>query len=193
VTARRKVEPPPGYPREYETRIQLDDGRRVQIRPILPSDAPELARAIRTADPADLRARFLGAPPKVTPELLDSLTRLDYTTRFALVARAHGRGVAVGRYIALPPDEQGDVAAEIAVAVDPAWRQVGLATRLVGMLAQRAHECGIGSFTAIFFTQNRPVVELAHDAHARILVAGSASQLEIPLDDVGDVTAANPR
>ena len=33
------------------------------IRPILPSDAPELADAIKTADPDTLRSRFLGGAP----------------------------------------------------------------------------------------------------------------------------------
>jgi hypothetical protein len=41
---------PPGYPKEYQREEVLHDGRRVFIRPILPSDAPELADAIRTAD-----------------------------------------------------------------------------------------------------------------------------------------------
>jgi GNAT superfamily N-acetyltransferase len=180
---RRGAELPAGYPREYEQRVRLDDGRRVQVRPILPSDATELAEAIRTADPETLRARFLGGPPTVTKPLLDSLTRLDYTGRFALVARAGGHGVAVARYIALPADEDGRGAAEVAVVVDPAWRKVGLATALVRLLAQRAHECGISSFRALFFSQNRPVVELAHDVHARVFVAGSASELEIDLDE----------
>lgn len=190
---RRPVELPAGYPAEYELRVRLSDGRRVQVRPILPSDAPELAEAILTADAATLRARFLGGAPKITPDLLDTLTRLDYTSRFALVARARRRGIAVARYIALPPADDGKVAAEIAVAVDPAWRRRGLATALVRLLARRAQDCGISSFTALFFSQNLPVVELARDVHARVFVADEASRLEFSFDDViGDV-APGPR
>jgi GNAT superfamily N-acetyltransferase len=188
---RRKVELPPGYPGEYERRIRLRDGRRVQVRPILPSDAPELAAAIRNADPETLRARFLGGAPTVTEDLLESLTCIDYTSHFALVARYRRRGIAVARYIALPPDDDGVVAAEIAVAVDRNWRRLGLATALVKLLAKRAHECGISSFTALFFSHNRPVVELAHDVHARVFVGADASRLEIPLDEVSDESAAN--
>ena len=55
---------PPGYPSRYESVVRLADGRRVQVRPILPSDAPELAEAIRTADAETLHARFLGGPPR---------------------------------------------------------------------------------------------------------------------------------
>ena len=91
---------PPGYPREYEQEGTLRDGRRVLVRPILPSDAPELAEAIKTADPGTLRRRFLGGPPPVTPALLAHLTVVDYVQRFALVAvdTVTGHGVAVARY-----------------------------------------------------------------------------------------------
>ena len=41
---------PPGYPAHYEQEVVLSDGRQVLARPIRPSDAPELAEAIRTAD-----------------------------------------------------------------------------------------------------------------------------------------------
>src|SRR5664279_4830219 len=95
---------PPGYPSTYESVMRLADGRRVQVRPILPSDAPELAEAIRTADAETLHARFMGGPPRLTPAVMDGLTRLDYVNRFALVARSRGRclgggrGVAIARY-----------------------------------------------------------------------------------------------
>jgi GNAT superfamily N-acetyltransferase len=186
-----QVELPPGYPREYERRLRLANGRRVQVRPILPADAPELAEAIRTADPETLRARFLGGAPPLTEELLRSLTCVDYTTHFALVARYRRRGVAIARYIRTPEADDGKVSAEIAVAVDRAWRRVGLATGLVRLLAERAHECGINSFTALFFSDNRPVVELAHDVHARVFVVDEGSRLEIPLDGIGEDTTAD--
>ena len=91
---------PPGYPQEYEQQVTLRDGRRALIRPILPSDAPELGEAIKTADPDTLHRRFLGAPPRVTPALLAHLTVVNYVRRFALVAidTVTGRGVAVARY-----------------------------------------------------------------------------------------------
>ena len=78
--------PPPGYPWEYQRLVRLDDGRRILIRPILPSDAPGLAEAIKTADADTLRRRFLGAPPPLTHGLLAHLTTVDYIRRFALVA-----------------------------------------------------------------------------------------------------------
>jgi GNAT superfamily N-acetyltransferase len=172
-------ERPVGYPRSYETSLQLADGRRVSVRPMLPSDAPELAEAIRTADPETLRTRFLGGPPPLTDAVLDRLTRLDYAHRFALVARDRtGRGVAVARYMAIP--ESAGVA-EVAVVVHPAWRGVGLATKLIKMLARRALECGITQFTATFLAENRPVTELAHESHARVAIRRGVADLQVRL------------
>jgi len=172
---------PADYPSSYECVMKLADGRQVQIRPILPSDAPELAEAIRTADAATLRARFLGGPPPLTDATLDTLTRVDYRSRFALAAFSQGRGVAIGRYAALPPSGDGSVVADVAVAVAPEWRRIGLATALVERLAWRAQECGISDFTALFSAENRPVTELAHEGSARVVIAEGVAKLDASL------------
>ena len=178
---RQTQELPPGYPGGYESVVRLADGRKVDISPIRPTDADELAEAIRAADPATIRARFLGGPPPLTTAVLDGLTRLDYVSRFALVARSRGHGVAIARYGALPPSEDGSALAELAIAVAPQWRRAGLATALVEILARRALECSITDFTAMFLADNRPVTELAHDGHARVVVAEGVAQLQAAL------------
>lgn len=159
---------PPGYPVEYQRKEALRDGRWVFIRPILPSDAPELAEAIRTADADTLRRRFLGGSPEVTPKLMAHLTVLDYVRRFALVALdvTSGRGVAVARY-----EPMGEGVAEIAIAVRPEWRHAGLATLLILLLAKAAAERGVHTFTASYQAENRPVVALVED------VGGLSSQI----------------
>lgn len=169
---------PGGYPSGWETAVRLADGRSVDIRPIVPDDAPELADAIRTADPETLRLRFLGSAPRLTPQLLEHLTTVDYVTRFALVARHAGRGVAIARYEQLEPDGDVPATADVAVAVDRHWRGVGLATVLVEQLARRAQECGITHFSALFSAANRPVSELARQAHARVVIDAGTAYLD---------------
>lgn len=151
---------PPGYPKEYQLEEVLHDGRRVFVRPILPEDAPELAEAIRTADPDTLRRRFLGGAPPVKPALLEHLTVVDYTRRFALVAFDvdGGEGVAVARY-----EPAGEGVADVAVAVTPAWRRVGLGTLLISLLAKAAAERGIHTFSASYLAENTPVAALVED------------------------------
>ncbi len=91
------------------------------------------------------------------PALLARLTCLDYRRRFTLVAidPATGRAVAIARY-----EPAGDDTAEVAIAVSPSWRHVGLATALVSLLAQAALERGVVTFTASYLAANRPVAAL---------------------------------
>jgi RimJ/RimL family protein N-acetyltransferase len=172
---------PPGYPREYQREVALRDGRRVLIRPILPSDAPELAEAIKSADRDTLRRRFMGGAPRVTPKLLAHLTVLDYVQRFALVAidTATGRGVAIARY-----EPAGEGVAEVAVAVRPEWRRLGLATVLVLLLAKAAAERGIHTFSASYLAENRPVAALVEDAGGlgRQVIEQGIAEFSLALD-----------
>ena len=154
---------PEGYPRELEHRLRLLDGRRVFLRPILPTDAAELERAVAAADPETLRRRFLGGRPPHTPDEFEHLVRVDYRRRSAIVAVAEdGHGVGIARYEAL-----GDTdTAEVAVAVDPDWRHVGLATALLRQLAVGAVANGIHRFEAEFFADNLDVTDLLQEAPA---------------------------
>jgi GNAT superfamily N-acetyltransferase len=174
-------EPPPGYPREFERRLTLRDGRTVVVRPIVPADQDALGHAFRTADADTLRRRFLGCPPSPTPGLLAHLCTVDYLRRFALVAAdaATGHGVAVGRYETTAPG-----VAEVAVAVDPAWRRVGLATALVELLAEAALERGLHSFDASYLAGNRPVAAIVDLAGAATgaLVRQGVAEVEVALD-----------
>lgn len=174
---------PPGYPAALEREVELLDGRRVHLRPILPSDAPQLRDAIARADPETLRRRFLGARPPVKDSDIARLTQVDYRDRMAVVALDEdGQGVGIARYDAaesLDPDEPGRTA-EIAVAVDPAWRHVSLATCLLRALAERAATVGIRHFHAEFFADNLDVVEL---------LAESGLEVERQPTEVGVQTA----
>ena len=156
----------------------------------MPDDAAALAEAIRSADAESLRRRFLGGAPHVTPELLARLTTLDYVHRLALVAADErtGRGVAIARY-----EATGDRTPDVAVAVDPDWRRVGLATALVELLARAALDRGITEFAAIYLAQNRPVAallglgggagdQLIHEGIAEVVVALDREQADAAIN-----------
>ena len=179
--ARQAADLPPGYPQEYQRLVTLHDGRSVLIRPILPGDAPALAEAIESADADTIRRRYLGRHPQVTPGLLDYLTTVDYASRFALIAvePASQRGVAIARYE--PADQDGT--AEVAIAVTPGWRDAGLATELLRLLAQAASERGIHTFTGTYFADNRPVTALINEADepANQVTSRGIAEFSVPL------------
>ena len=152
--------------------MTLTDNRTVHVRPVVPGDANALVHAIQTADQATLRARFLGGAPPTDRGTIRHLVGVDYTSRLALVAFGNGRGVAIARYEPIP-DQPGT--AEVAVAVDPAWRRVGLATALVRLLAEAAAARGITQFTATYFAHNVDVASIINDtglAHLPITRSG---------------------
>jgi hypothetical protein len=98
------------------TDLQLADGRRVQVRPIRPEDAPALRNAIAEANGETLRSRFLGANLEVNDQMLRHLVEVDYRYRLALVAwDSPGQGVGIAHYEGIA----GSDIAEVAVAVSP--------------------------------------------------------------------------
>ncbi|MFD1364172.1 GNAT family N-acetyltransferase [Actinoplanes sichuanensis] len=186
--ARHPTPAPPGYPADYERDLRLPDGRTVFVRPIVPADRGPLAHAIRTADPDTVHRRFLGSPPRITPQLLTHLCTVDYRRRFALVAidPATGAGIAIARY------EAGrENTAEVAVAVTPAWRRAGLATALVEVLAEAALDRGIEAFSAYYLADNRPVTALLDLVGSReqTSIHEGFAEAAVTLDRA-DVTAA---
>lgn len=161
-----------------EEALRLADGREVWLAPVTPADREELADAVRRADADTLFQRFCGAAPPLTPALLTHLTDLDHVRRCAVAARdATGRGVAIARYEAT--GEPG--AAEVAVAVTPPWRRVGLATAMVGRLASLARVNGFDRFTATHLSGHRAVARMLRSAGAVRLAGGSTVEWSVRL------------
>ena len=175
---------PPGFPSWLSRDLTLLDGRNVSVRPVLPHDATELRRVVAEADAATLRSRFLGGRPPHGDKEFERLVTLDYDRRLALAAfDPDGRGVGIARYEA----DIGAETAEVAVVVDPQWRNVGLASGLVRLLAAGAVRNGIHRFSAELFVENRDVRDLFADTglpyQITAAVAGVVTaEIALPLD-----------
>lgn len=142
---------PPGYPVECEDLVTLPDGASIFVRPLVPSDAGELAFALRAADPETLYLRFFRSSIRVDDELLSYLTVLDYRHRLALAAfDLDGAGIGVARYEGNPASDT----AEMAVVVRPEWRRRGVGTALLIRLADAAAARGIRNLRADFLASN---------------------------------------
>ena len=175
---------PPGVPSWLSRDVALRDGRSVFVRPILPTDAAELRRVVAEADVETVRTRFLGGRPPSSDSEFARLVNIDYDRRLAVVALTpDGQGVGIARYEA---DTGADIA-EVAVAVDPRWRNIGLATVLIRLLATGAVRNGIHRLSADFFANNVDVRDLFADTglpyQTTAAVAGVVSaELTLPAD-----------
>ncbi|HZJ48330.1 MAG TPA: GNAT family N-acetyltransferase [Acidimicrobiia bacterium] len=157
ITWPLSTELPDGYPHELQGDFVLSDGRRVWIRPILPTDATDLAQAIADADSETLLHRFFTGAPNLSEKQIHYLSEVDYKRRLALVAAdEEGRGVAVGRY---ESHSEGG-AAEVAIAVAPEWRSGGLATEILRRLEEPARVNGFTTLDAVYMPENRPVARV---------------------------------
>jgi L-amino acid N-acyltransferase YncA len=168
------------YPAELEHGVVLADGRSVLVRPIRPSDADEMRRALTTADAETLRARFMGSPPH-TEASIRRLVEVDYVHRLALVALTPGgTGVGIARY----EGRTGSDTAEVAIAVDQDWRRVCLGSLLLRELGEAALRRGVRCFTAMVQADNAPALALLHGSGLKYssLTEGGTSQIVIELE-----------
>ena len=139
-----------------QTGMRLRDGRRVRLRPLRPDDEPAVKTLFATADPGDLRRRFLGQPPPLVA-LSTRLTTGDGVHDLALGAFDDaGRVVAIAQFDR--PDDRPS--AEFAIEVAGDWQNDHLGTVMIRRLAAIARSVGIERFTAIFFADNLPIQRL---------------------------------
>ncbi len=182
---------PAGYPVECEAEVELADGRRAHLRPVVPTDQAELSAAIARADPDTLRRRFLGGAPPRSPRDLARLVTVDYERRFALAAFDDlGTGIGIARY----EGEHTWPAVEVAVAVDLAWAGIGLGRELVARVVLRAAEQGADRLTADFYDDNLQVLGLLAEAQLpehRTLEHGVVAD-EVQLDGLSTARWARP-
>jgi GNAT superfamily N-acetyltransferase len=161
-------------------------GRTLRVRDLTPADLPALRRAFLTADPAVLRARFGGAPPKF--ESLERRVRsLDGHASYAVAAVSpEGDVVGVGEY-ALNDD---GTSAEVAVIVATAWQHEGVATALLARLATHAMGQGITRATALLSGSNSQVLDLVDDIALPHSISYDHGTGELSVDLTADVEAA---
>lgn len=144
--------------------MSLRSGGTVWVRPIRPSDAPELRRGFERLSEQSRYRRFFTGMPTLSDALLRTLTEVDHVDEEALVAvpRKGSRTiVGVARYVR---DRDDPTTADLAITVADDWHGRGLGSGLLALLGHRASEAGIHHFTADMLAENRAVLALVRAA-----------------------------
>ena len=151
------------------TLVTLQDGTRIRVRPIMPSDREQIEAGFEHLSEASRRSRFFTLLPRLPESWLNSLTDLDYRNHVALGAAAIDNpgepGVAIARYIRCADEPN---CAEAAVTVLDDYQRRGIATVLLEALALIALENGITRFCAYVQWGNPEVVKLARTLGASV-------------------------
>ena len=163
------------YPAHREADVVLRDGSTIHVRPIRPDDRERLLAFFRSLSPDALTLRFFS--PAVNLELLATQeTDVDYVQSFGLIATigTDERVVGHGLYASTGPER-----AEVAFAVDQQYRGRGLATILLGQLAEVAADNGIRQFEAEVLPENRDMLTVFRRAGFPIEVRAGYNQVQV--------------
>jgi ribosomal protein S18 acetylase RimI-like enzyme len=141
--------------------LELTDGTKVHVRPIVPEDEPLLHEAVAAMSERTVYFRFFSPLKRMPDAMAHRLAVVDYNDRFALVATTHKpdskeRIVGVARYDRVPNTD----VAETAVAVIDSFQRRGLGSALMTILGKVAGEHGIKTFTLIVLPENQQMLGL---------------------------------
>jgi RimJ/RimL family protein N-acetyltransferase len=149
----------------FEARtLELTDGTKVHVRPIVPEDEPLLHEAVAAMSERSVYFRFFSPLKRMPDALAHRLAVVDYNDRFALVATTHKPGakdrkeriVGVARYDRIPNTDM----AETAVAVVDEFQRRGLGSALMAILGKVGRDHGIKTFTLIVLPENQQMLGL---------------------------------
>jgi RimJ/RimL family protein N-acetyltransferase len=141
--------------------LELTDGTKLLVRPIVPEDEPLLHEAVAAMSERTVYFRFFSPLKRMPDALAHRLAVVDYNDRFALVATtdkpgARERILGVARYDRVV----GTDVAEIAVAVVDEFQRRGLGSALMAILGKVAANHGIKTFTLIVLPENQQMLGL---------------------------------
>ncbi len=167
--------------------LELTDGTKVHVRPIVPEDEPLLIEAVAAMSERTVYFRFFSPLKRLPDALAHRLAVVDYNDRFAIVATTHKPGgkeriIGVARY-----DRAADTdVAETAVAVVDQFQRRGLGSALLTILGKVALEHRIKTFTLIVLPENQQMLGLLRKMgwihHAKL----TGGVYEISFDLPGD-------
>jgi GNAT superfamily N-acetyltransferase len=162
----------------FPERHTLNDGTRVLLRYIQPSDRDELRRGFRELSAESRYRRFFAAVTDLDDRMLDYLTKVDGENHVAIVAFVESldmkeeHGVGVARFIRVKGEPN---VAEIAITVVDDQQRKGLGTLLLLTALREARARGITHFRGECLQDNAPILSLLEAAGARARPSGEGT------------------
>jgi acetyltransferase len=146
------------YPSQWQRHIEVKDGWRVFVRPILPEDEPLIHELLRHVTSHDLRLRFFAQMKEFSHEFIARLTQLDYARAMAFVAfdEATGEMVGVVRIHSDSIYESG----EYAILLRSDLKGRGLGWALMQLIIEYAKSEGLKAISGDVLAENTIMLEM---------------------------------
>ncbi|WP_112663730.1 bifunctional acetate--CoA ligase family protein/GNAT family N-acetyltransferase [Microvirga flavescens] len=146
------------YPKEWERRFSLRDGRRIFVRPVRPEDEGEFLRFFQQITPEDLRLRFFAPVRDFNHAFLARLTQIDYARAIAFVAFDNATGDMMGavRLLADANHETG----EYAILLRSDLKGIGLGWELMRLMIEWAKVEGLHEVEGQVLRENTAMLDM---------------------------------
>lgn len=148
-------------PVPLETQAMLRTGEPVRIRPILPSDVPNLLEFHTRLSVNTTRLRFFTPMRRLSPEFAQHLCTVDFVKRVAYVISPMESDTiyGVGRY-----EAESETSAEVAFVVEDAKQGTGVGSLLMTRLIDHAKGLGYERLTAVVLCENLHMLTLFRES-----------------------------
>jgi acetyltransferase len=156
------------YPAHLVTRVQLNDGTDIIIRPIRPEDAEIEQQFIRSLSAKSKYFRFMNTIQELSLEMLVRFTQIDYHDEMALIAvKPDGDNeeeIGVVRYMT----NLDKKSCEFALVVSDKWQGRGIAHHLMQKLIEVARNRGLEMMEGQVLGNNIKMLALMTSLNFRI-------------------------
>ncbi len=145
----------------YKSRFTLKDGRRMSIRPIMPTDEFGYRNFFYSLREETVYYRFFRRVRLFPREMAQNhWAAVDYRRNMSLIGlvrfRGHKEIVAIGTYLGEGDDER----AEVAFVVREDFQGMGIGSHFLKILEGIARENGYRGFTATVLLENRSMIRV---------------------------------
>ena len=150
----------------------------VLVRPVALEDEEGLRGMLSRLSRESIYLRFHAPYPRVPEWAVVSFADANRRDEGSLVAVANGEIVGHAMYVRQGADE-----AEFAVVVEDRWQARGVGKRLLRVLAARARDRGVETFTGNMLGENRRMLGLVRSAFGGVgyAIRDGAYQVKAPL------------
>ena len=148
------------YPTQLEGDVVMRNGSVAHIRPIRTTDEPGLLAFLRSLPDDDRRMRLFGRGNDLG-RLAHDESDVDYVQSLGLLVTVQPEEYIIGHGLYAT---SGEGRAEVAFAIGAPYQGQGLATLLLGQLAEAATQRGIHTFEAVVSSGNRRMLEVLRES-----------------------------
>lgn len=153
---------------QYSEDLRLNDGTRVRLRPVRPSDKQRLVDGLARLSLESRWGRFFSPKAHFTPQELRYLTEFDGVNHFAIGAveiigrrKEEGAGLGLARFVRLADEPE---IAEVAIVVADDMQGRGIGHLLLERLVAAAIQRGVKRFRSQVLARNSRVRDMIADA-----------------------------